>query len=442
MAELSNIFGELVRMLKDLPPGGFDKAYSLKTPSAAASRPVSFMCDKHTFKEVVRLAEMGERLAGQAHKPEAVIRDPFMDTVMAGFKSLEARIAQLSLDTATIAAAQPAPKSYSEAAASGNRLINPTAKAKTGVKGKKPPSAPTPPKAPRITLSHLSVEKDNYVELESDAGSLASRATAAIKAALREQACINGTLPPPFAIRGITRNNFTGDIQLHLDSMASLEAILSLKSDIWVDDVHPNLGPKRKTYPIIIHGMPTSFNPHNRVHVHDFLEDNHGVLDSSIRLVWANKYSIESGKPFSSLIVHLTDPLAANAAIRNRICFKHMLKVTERSTKRIRQCYKCLDYDHFAKTCTEDFRSCFHCAGAHPFESCPKRAEPLCCVNCAQKFLEASLPGVSTATTSDLTSEQRKSCTHSPFSNSCPLRRTHLAAKDKISDYFEVETNE
>lgn len=306
----------------------------------------------------------------------------------------------------------------------------------------KPPPAPTPPKAPHIVLSKLSLDKANYVELDTDASSLALRATTAIKAALREQASLDGTTPPSVSVRGITRNTFTGDIQIHLDSLSSLQAILALKSDIWVDDVHPRLGLKRKVYPIIVHGVPTSFNPHNCEHVHNFLEDNHGVLDSSIKLVWANKYSIESGKPFSSLIIHLTDPTAANAAIRNRICFKHVLKVTERSTKRVKQCYQCLDYGHFAKSCTENFRSCSHCAGAHPFESCPKRAEPICCVNCAQKFLEASMPGVLTATTSDLTPDQRKSCTHSPFSNSCPLRRPHSAAMAKISDYFEVDSNE
>lgn len=442
MAELTVMFGELVRMLKDLPPGGFDKAYSLETPSATATRPVSFMCNKHAFKEAVRLAELGAPLAGQAQKPETDREDPLMNAVMAGFKSLKPRIDQILLDTATLAAAQPATKSYSEAAASGGPDVTPLVKTKAGAKGKKPPPAPTPPGAPRIVLSQLLLNKSNYVELDTDASSLASRATAAIKAALREQASFDGTTPTPISVRGITRKTFTGDIQIHLDSLSSLQAILALKSDIWVDDVHHRLGLKRKVYPIIVHGMPTSFNPHNREYVHKFLEDNHGVLDSSIKLVWANKYSITSGKPFSFLIVHLTDPTAANAAIRNRICFKHVLKATVCSTRRVKQCYKCLDYVHFAKSCTEDFRSCSHCAGAHPFESCPKSAEPLCCDNCAQKFLEASLPGVLTATTADLTPDQRKSCTHSPFCKSCPLRRSHSAAMAKISDFFEVDSNE
>lgn len=221
-----------------------------------------------------------------------------------------------------------------------------------------------------------------------------------------------------------------------------MSAVLALPSDAWVREINPKLGLRRKIYSIIIHGMPTSFDPSLRAHIQDFLEENHGVLDTATKLVWANRYSIESGKPFSSLIVHLTDPVAANAAIQNRVCFRHLLKVAERSTKRVRQCYQCLDFGHLAKACTESFRSCSYCAGAHPHKDCPKRSEPLCCVNCAQRFLEASYPGITTVTTSDLTAEQRKSCTHSPFSNSCPLRRKQVALNAHISDLFEVDANE
>lgn len=217
---------------------------------------------------------------------------------------------------------------------------------------------------------------------------------------------------------------------------------MALKSDSWVNEINPQLGLKRKNFPIIIHGMPTSFKPSSRSHIQEFIESNHGVLDTATKMTWANRYSIELGKPFSSLIVHLTDAAAANAAIRNRICYKHMLKVTERSTKRVKQCYQCLAFGHFAKACPENFRSCSHCAGAHPFEDCPKRAEPLCCVNCAQKYLEAIFPGVSTVKTSDLSPEQRGSCTHSPFSNSCPLRRQQMALKAQISDLYDLEPNE
>lgn len=85
MGELSTIFGELVRMLKELPPGGFDKAYNQKAPATAAAKMVSFMCDRQSFKDVVRLAELGAGLADQAKNQVSPIVDPFTDTVVAGF---------------------------------------------------------------------------------------------------------------------------------------------------------------------------------------------------------------------------------------------------------------------------------------------------------------------------------------------------------------------
>lgn len=46
------------------------------------------MCDKKSFVDVVRLAEVGARLAEQAHNPEKHIPAPITETIMAGIKSL------------------------------------------------------------------------------------------------------------------------------------------------------------------------------------------------------------------------------------------------------------------------------------------------------------------------------------------------------------------
>lgn len=49
-------------------------------------------------------------------------------------------------------------------------------------------------------------------------------------------------------------------------------------------------------------------------------------------MVWAKKLLIAEAKPFYLIIIHLTDPEAANQEIHNHVCFKNLLKVTERST--------------------------------------------------------------------------------------------------------------
>lgn len=198
MGKLSVIFGELVRMLKELPPGGFDKAYTHKPPTTAAPKPVSFMCDKKLFKEAVRLAEMGAQLAESAHNPGEIQQDPALETILAGMKSLEAKVDQLSLDTANLAAKQPEPTKTFAAATAGGKTADPQGgKPKSAAKGKKPPSAHPPPAIPKITLAQLSAERADFVETASDAGALASRAKRAITLALEEQSTKTGSRPPP-----------------------------------------------------------------------------------------------------------------------------------------------------------------------------------------------------------------------------------------------------
>lgn len=102
-------------------------------------------------------------------------------------------------------------------------------------------------------------------------------------------------------------------------------------------EVNPNLGLKQKICPIIIHWVAITFNPWSRSHIHKLISDNHGELDTATNIIWAYKYLIESGEPFLSLIVDLTDPVAEHLEISNRVCYKHLLKVTKRSTHRVKQ---------------------------------------------------------------------------------------------------------
>lgn len=153
MGELSVIFGELVQMLKELPPGGFDKAYGTQPLATAANKPISFLCDKQSFKDVVRLAELGSRLAEQAHNPEEQAPDQFTETIMAGIKSLGAKVDQLALNTAVLTVKQTTPpKSFAQALSTNRHKEEPRSQSVPGVKGKKnPPTLVRHPPPPRIS---------------------------------------------------------------------------------------------------------------------------------------------------------------------------------------------------------------------------------------------------------------------------------------------------
>lgn len=155
------------------------------------------MCDKQLFKDAVRLAEMGAHLAEKAHNPDAPLPDPFAETILAGMRSLEAKVDQLALETANLAANPPAPAKTFAAAAAGGKTSGPAeTKSKANGKGKKPPAAPPRPQAPKLVLSQSSIDKESFVELTTEAANFASRALTAITAALKEQARIDRVNPP------------------------------------------------------------------------------------------------------------------------------------------------------------------------------------------------------------------------------------------------------
>lgn len=148
--------------------------------------------------------------------------------------------------------------------------------------------------------------------------------------------------PPLFSIQGIQRNPFTWDIQLQLNSQYGIKAVLKVNKRPWVTEVNPRLGLKWKVYPSIFHGISTMFHQTSSTGIQNFIDETHGVLDTATGVIWANKYSIKSGKPFFSMIVHLTDPVAANSAIRNCIYYKHMLNATEDRPKKSSDAIKAL----------------------------------------------------------------------------------------------------
>lgn len=84
MGKLTTIFSELVRMLKDLPPGGFEKLYAPRQSCLLNANPVSFMCDKQKFRDAMRVADLGARLSSQAHNLGEVAPVPFVAAVLLG----------------------------------------------------------------------------------------------------------------------------------------------------------------------------------------------------------------------------------------------------------------------------------------------------------------------------------------------------------------------
>lgn len=119
------------------------------------------MCEKQHFKDVMGLAKLSAWLAEQAQNLEGITPDCFTEAVLVWIKSLKGQVKQLALDIGKLAVRQKSTAiSFSDVVATNTLTGAAATKTKPGVKGKMPA-----PRAPCLTLSQLSAEKADNVEL-------------------------------------------------------------------------------------------------------------------------------------------------------------------------------------------------------------------------------------------------------------------------------------
>ncbi|KAG0145934.1 hypothetical protein CROQUDRAFT_93261 [Cronartium quercuum f. sp. fusiforme G11] len=333
MGNIETIFTELVAMLKVLPTGGYanmslavDRAKLQQQPSG------KFNCDKSAFKDTVTLAEHGLHLVTQTSPPPTSQPDVVLATMLASVQVVKAKVDSLMLESANRSAKRdpPAPKplSFAQAARQGMKTLDHPKQKQTQASGKTP-KAPPPPKLPQITLAQSSHERASFVELDSKALALKERIDSSLRAALLAH---HPTGAPPTHLCAIVQSRFTGEIHLQFHSQEVVDLVAVLPTMAWVCAINPYLCLKVEILPIIVHGIPTSFNPDNLTHIQKLMDENVGVLDTLQRVVWANQKSLDGKKTHSSLIIHLTDLKAANYAIHNWVLYARPVPTVLEST--------------------------------------------------------------------------------------------------------------
>lgn len=105
--------------------------------------------------------------------------------------------------------------------------------------------------------------------MDTEAEALAARINTAIRVSIPRD--------PP-RIRAFKRVHRTGDLILLFDQSDQAEAVIAAEGS-WVRRLNPNLKIKLKTYTIMVHGIPTTFDPTDKSMIKDLQLENGTKLD-------------------------------------------------------------------------------------------------------------------------------------------------------------------
>lgn len=87
-----------------------------------------------------------------------------------------------------------------------------------------------------------------------------------------------------------------------------------------------------------------------------------------------------------------------------------------RKNLNVKQCFKCLNYGHFATQCKLNKQSCKYCAGEHNYKECQENNKK-CCINCSRKNNKFNA---------------QLNVNHFASDNTCPVYLNALDTMDKI----------
>lgn len=194
----------------------------------------------------------------------------------------------------------------------------------------------------------------------------------------------------------------------------------------WVHLIDEGLVIHNPVHTVVVHGIPTSFNPTDPQHIEMLTAMNTDTLNPPPTFIkWLSENAVQRGASHSSIHIGFADAGQAQLAVDHKIFYGRFNKQTEHGRKTKPRCMNCLRDGHVTKFC-KDKLMCPYCSGDHAADSCELHGRMNTnCTACA-RHAQKENPSIDLVS---LFSETPRYLRHSPLDPTCPARLAEKKAR-------------
>jgi hypothetical protein len=151
---------------------------------------------------------------------------------------------------------------------------------------------------------------------------------------------------------------------------------------MWTHLCDPNLITPPSTFPVILHSVPTSFNPANSATIQDLCNENNIDKKEIHSVRWLGN-PVSNKQTHGSIVIHLLNKDLSKKIEKGSSFFFGLCFAGAHYKKSPIQCFQCLEVGHTAQMC-KNTPLCKFCGGNHNSRECEQDFETKRCVCCIQ----------------------------------------------------------
>ncbi|KAA1073022.1 hypothetical protein PGT21_050028 [Puccinia graminis f. sp. tritici] len=223
----------------------------------------------------------------------------------------------------------------------------------------------------------------------------------------------------PVQVQAVTRFP-SGDVKFITKNRTMARWLLEHKHT-WTHLADPNFKTPMATFTVMIHSVPVEFDTKNDNHLETLCTQNDIPPDMIDNMRWLGQPQ-KNGKTHGTLLINVKDKQLARDIERGCLIIDGIPLKAAKYTPGPPQCFNCLEFGHPAYFCkTPPF--CAKCGGKHNSKDCNIENPSGACFRCIK--LDQSKKKFTTLT--DI------KYNHSPFSISCPIKKTEVDKHTKAT---------